>query len=79
MRSDRRRSRDGQAWSFPQASGRNVRCRSRPRCGMRAARLLGTIMVLADFGPIASMLMDPRGLDESGEVWSGSRTARRSV
>jgi two-component system, NtrC family, sensor kinase len=34
-------------------------------------RLLGTIVVLVDFSPIASMLMDPTGLEESGEVLVG--------
>ncbi len=34
-------------------------------------KLLGTIMVLVEFSPIASMLMDPTGLDESGEVLVG--------
>jgi two-component system, NtrC family, sensor kinase len=34
-------------------------------------RILGTIMVLVDFSPIASMLMDPSGLEESGEVLVG--------
>ncbi len=34
-------------------------------------KLLGTVMVLVDFSPIASMLMDPTGLDESGEVLVG--------
>ena len=35
---------------------------------------LGTVMLLADFSPIASILMDPSGLDGTGEVLVGVRT-----
>jgi PAS domain S-box-containing protein len=31
----------------------------------------GTIMVVADFGPIAALLLDPRGLEDTGEVVVG--------
>jgi two-component system NtrC family sensor kinase len=34
-------------------------------------KLLGTVVVLVDISPIASMLMDPTGLDETGEVLVG--------
>ena len=34
-------------------------------------KLVGSIVVLVDFSPIASMLMDPTGLEESGEVLVG--------
>jgi len=34
-------------------------------------QVLGTVMVLADFGPIAVMLMDSKGLEETGEVLVG--------
>ena len=36
-------------------------------------RVRATIMVLVDFSPTASMLMDPTGLDETGEVLVGAR------
>src|SRR5262249_28250683 len=32
---------------------------------------LGTVSVLADFAPIASLLLDPRGLEDTGEVLVG--------
>jgi len=32
---------------------------------------LGTVVVLADFAPIAALLMDPRGLEDTGEVLVG--------
>ena len=32
---------------------------------------LGTVLLLSDFGPIANFLMDPNGLDETGEVLVG--------
>ena len=32
---------------------------------------LGTVLLLSDFGPIASFLMDPNGLQETGEVLVG--------
>ena len=35
------------------------------------ARRLGRVMLLTDFGPIASILMDPNGLGETGEVLVG--------
>ena len=34
-------------------------------------RALGTVLLLPDFGPIAGFLMDPNGLDETGEVLVG--------
>ena len=37
--------------------------------------VLGTIVVLVDFGPIASILMDTSGLDETGEVLVGVKQA----
>ncbi len=36
-------------------------------------KLVGSILVLVDFSQIASMLMDPTGLEESGEVLVGVR------
>jgi PAS domain S-box-containing protein len=35
---------------------------------------VGTVMLVADFSPIASILMDPSGLDETGEVLVAVRT-----
>ena len=34
-------------------------------------RALGTVFLLSDFGPIAAFLMDPNGLEETGEVLVG--------
>jgi two-component system, NtrC family, sensor kinase len=34
-------------------------------------RVLGNVVLLADFGPIAGFLMDPRGLGDTGEVLVG--------
>ncbi len=36
--------------------------------------IMGTVMLLADFSPIASILMDSTGLDGTGEVLVGVRT-----
>jgi len=37
-----------------------------------AGRPLGTLFLLADFAPIAGFLMDPHGLDQTGEVLVGA-------
>jgi PAS domain S-box-containing protein len=34
---------------------------------------LGTVMLLADFGPVAGFLIDPQGLGDTGEVLAGIR------
>ena len=36
-----------------------------------AGQTFGTIVLLADFGPTVSLLVDPRGLGETGEVLVG--------
>ena len=44
---------------------------SRPQVRGPDGQALGTVLLLSDFGPIASFLMDPNGLEETGEVLLG--------
>ena len=60
------------AWSSRrgESARRSVLCSRRP-CAGPDGRALGTVFLLSDFGPIAAFLMDPNGLEETGEVLVG--------
>ncbi len=55
----------------PRRAGGQVRLLSSAMIPGAAGQTLGTIMLLADFGPTVSLLVDPRGLGETGEVLVG--------
>ena len=40
-------------------------------CGPTDDRILGTVMLVTDLGPIMILLLDPHGLGETGEVLVG--------
>ena len=67
---------EGGLASLPGAWAERSYCRFSAAVRDADQQLLGTVVVLVDFSPIASMLMDPTGLDETGEVLVGVKTRR---
>jgi len=55
----------------PRRIGGPVRLLSSATIRAAEGQKLGTVVLLADFGPTASLLIDPRGLGETGEVLVG--------
>jgi two-component system, NtrC family, sensor kinase len=55
----------------PRRTGGPVRLLSSATIRSPARQALGTIVLLADIGPTASLLFDPRGLGDTGEVIVG--------
>jgi PAS domain S-box-containing protein len=58
----------------PRRAGGPVRLLSSASVRGSTGSAIGTIVLLADFGPTASLLIDPRGLGESGEVVVGVKS-----